>query len=229
MRTGRLSTGAQRGWTARLRFWCMLLQLLLFFSPQCALFSELQATARLRIEDTLPNGIGRVSPTVNHCFAHGTWSQASDRRQTPRPITAYFHCLSLLRDEWPHLNKFLPALPRPPAGSPASEALPRKREATDRANLRRDTAPVLDPTSGSNSGERQLGDLLFPGNINLVLLNSCKSRQFSAARSSHDQARLKNNSPRRPPRVFQPVQQQSRGSDAHIQSWLRYGSKGRLQ
>jgi len=38
-------------------------------------------------EDTLPNGISWVPPTVNHCFAHGTWNHANDRRSKAR------HCL----------------------------------------------------------------------------------------------------------------------------------------
>jgi hypothetical protein len=66
------------------------------FFTGCSL-SELQATAKLRIEDTLANGISWLAPTVNHCSAHGTWNQANDRRSnhTARPKLAYFRCLSL--------------------------------------------------------------------------------------------------------------------------------------
>jgi hypothetical protein len=44
------------------------------------------------IEGTLPNGISRVTPTVNHCPAHGAWSHAIDRRSNNTPLltTAYF-------------------------------------------------------------------------------------------------------------------------------------------
>jgi hypothetical protein len=65
--------------------------------------------------------------------AHGAWSQAIDRCLTTHYCsTAYFRCLSLrLRMQgMGGQDKFLPALPRPPAGPFAIEA-----PANERAGL----------------------------------------------------------------------------------------------
>jgi hypothetical protein len=40
------------------------------------MLSELQATAKLRNQGSLPIGISWFAPTVNHCSAHETWSHA---------------------------------------------------------------------------------------------------------------------------------------------------------
>jgi hypothetical protein len=49
------------------------------FCSRCFL-SELKQRPSCAVEDTLPNGISRVLPVCNHCFAHGTWNHALDRR-----------------------------------------------------------------------------------------------------------------------------------------------------
>src|SRR5215469_15383642 len=79
------------------------------------------------IEGTLPIGISWFAPTVNHCSAHGTRSHAVVRcSKTATDTTAYFHCLSLhlKMQKCCNQDKFLSALPRPPAGHYAIEKLP---------------------------------------------------------------------------------------------------------
>jgi len=97
------------------------------FFTGCSL-SELQATAKLRNRrySSKRNQLGH--PTVNHCSAHGTWSHASDRcsNNTPlpqRPTSVACRSVSGCRNVLDQ-DKFLSALPRPPAGPYASEALP---------------------------------------------------------------------------------------------------------
>ena len=94
------------------------------FCSWCFL-SELKQRPSCAGEDTLPNGISRILPVCNRCFAHGTRNHALDRRCNATVTTAYLHCLTLHRRMLPspQWSKFLPALPRPPAGNPALEEL----------------------------------------------------------------------------------------------------------
>jgi hypothetical protein len=108
---------------------CRLLPCFLF---TVARFLSCKQRPSCAIEGTLPIGISWFAPTVNHCSAHETWSHAVVRcSKTATATTAYFHCLSLhLRmQKCRNQDKFLSALPRPPAGPYAVEKLTHQKMA----------------------------------------------------------------------------------------------------
>jgi hypothetical protein len=141
------------------------LTLRVFFTG-CSL-SELQATAKLRHRNTLPNVISWAGPTVNHCSARGTWDHASDRCSNNPPLPerpTSVACRSVSeRRNGPTDTSSFPLCPDHRPGPLLVRHSQRKRGATDRQNLR-SLAPVLDPTrqylSGTCRQRLNIGDQL---------------------------------------------------------------------